>query len=186
MPKNLKDDIDHPMLDLVAMFALLGCEPRWSCCGFDYPGQPYWKSHLYGHKQILFPSNPRTIELLSLVMDDDLLTQDGWHGIIRKLPHQTTTLMLTATHEREDHPWMNRDSVHYAEVPLTQIQRLEDHLLKLRSHFEDQVILTDTNATMVTAVRGWAFTPAEPWLIRKSELPYRLTPVAPPTENARC
>ena len=47
--KNLRDDIDVPIRKLVAMFALLGCTPLWSCCGFDYDGQPMHKTHEYGN-----------------------------------------------------------------------------------------------------------------------------------------
>jgi hypothetical protein len=46
--QNLEDDIDKPMKLIVGAAALIGAKPQWSCCGFNYDGQPAHKDHVYG------------------------------------------------------------------------------------------------------------------------------------------
>src|SRR3990167_575278 len=54
---RLEDDIDEPLKTCVMALALLGCEPVWSCCGFDYAGQPIHKSHEHGRCGIRLRDN---------------------------------------------------------------------------------------------------------------------------------
>src|SRR3990167_10289827 len=59
----LRDDIDQPIRNCVAYLALLGCNPVWSCCGFDYIGQPIHKSHEYGSSGFCLTDNEQTRRL---------------------------------------------------------------------------------------------------------------------------
>lgn len=57
---NLKDAIDTPLINVIAMMNLQGVETVWCCCGYDYPDQVQ-KSHSYGVLQICMKKNNEAV-----------------------------------------------------------------------------------------------------------------------------
>lgn len=162
--KSLEDDIDLPVKKCVAMMALLGLEPMFSCCGFDYHGQPYHKSHEYGQPYFMFHENG--INKQWLVAGGNGTVGMGWK--IRK--HVKGTLLMVNTVKGNPH-WRKKDCIHFSEEVVLNISWLEKALLSLSNNFMDSIILADTNQNYKSAgVRYWQYPAKEPWVIKKELL----------------
>jgi hypothetical protein len=156
---KLEDDVDLPIKKCVAMCALLGLEPLFSCCGFDYDGQPYHKSHQYGEPYIMFKSNPKTLSLLTYPPN----WKFGW--LMRK--HVQNTILLVLKVEGNPH-WRKKDCIHFAEELVISIAWLERFLSFQKDAFLDEIILCDTNQNYKkSGVRFWQYPPKEDWVIQK-------------------
>lgn len=161
--KNLEDDIDLPIRKCVAMFALLGFQPMFSCCGFDYKGQPYHKSHQYGHPYINFYMNDRNLEWIKTGR-----IGAGW--IMRVLTRGYVALELKIGMNPH---WRKSECIHFAEECVIGLQWLEGYLLgSYSNHFADCVELEDTNDLYIKKgkTKHWQYPPKNPWLIKKELL----------------
>jgi hypothetical protein len=177
--KNLKDDIDIPVRNLVAMFALLGCKPLWSCCGFDYDRQPMHKTHEYGDTYIVLTVSKRTLEViatlinhdvLKLCKQDELLNTDDW--IVWRAGNK---LLLRCDFDyvtnKTQYPWSMKSCIHYYEYAVIKIQDLERAILKLfGDKFADTAILYDTNNEIKQHLYNWQYPILENWIITKEDI----------------
>jgi len=175
---NLKNDIDNPIRNLVAMFALLGCKPLYSCCGFDYDGQPMHKTHEYGSTYIRLSANKSTADTLkklsereiierTLVWDVKDISSDKW--IVWATP-KFAQLMCDFDYEtsKMGYPWAFSSCIHFYEYGVIRINYLESAVKRLFiSEFADEIVLKDTNKLQPGA---WQYPVLEDWIIKKEEI----------------
>lgn len=156
---RLEDDIDLPIKKCVMALALLRCEPTFSCCGFDYDGQPFHKSHQYGEPYIRMKNNIYSVSLSTNPISK------GWNfemvygvdvGLTWKAPANPS--------------WRDPKCIHFSEEIVIAIQWLEDRLLKASDNFMVSAILKDTNHENRKSLKYWQYPPKEDWLIKKSDL----------------
>jgi hypothetical protein len=159
---NLEDDIDFPIRNSVAILALADCHPIFSCCGFDYIGQPYHKSHQYGEPYIMLEATTKSKYLLG--------------GISSKLPYgwvvsfRNGVLYLEQRITANPH-WREKNSIHFSEEIVIGLNELEKQLyLYLRQDFLGEVILEDKNKEYVKTLKYWQYTPKNPWVITPDSL----------------
>ena len=155
--KNLEDDIDLPIKRCVAMLALLGCEPTFSCCGFDYDGQPIHKSHQKGFPYIRIKKNDISNPLAKLDLKGDWRFRDMGNEWALEL----TTFM--------NPHWRNPSCIHYSEECVIGINYLDDMLSKLSPSFRQKVVLEDTNLSHASRLKFWQYPPKNPWTILKDD-----------------
>lgn len=157
---TLEEDIDYPIHNLVAMCALAGMSPMFSCCGFDYHGQPTYKSHQYGEPYIMFK---RDQEMVILFDYQSKLFGCGWE-IRDKKSHVLLNLKVPMNPY-----WRDPKSPHFSEEMVIALNSLERLLYPLLSPlFKEWVILHDTNATNHSVhLRYWQYPPRTPWKITK-------------------
>lgn len=154
---KLEDDIDLPVKKCVAMFALLGFQPIFSCCGFDYHGQLYHKSHQYGEPYFMFSENEKSKSLIGV-------KYGAWIGEKRH------AILLIAKVKGNPH-WRKKDCIHFSEECVISIGALERWLLSNTSIMVDTITLQDTNQNYKkSGIRHWQYEPKEPWIIRKDLL----------------
>lgn len=160
----LEDDIDAPIKRCVAMCALLGLNPLFSCCGFDYRGQPYHKSHQYGEAYIMLGRNKLSEQWLVHYGNGSIVA--GWK--IKK--HVQNTLLLV--HKVPGNPyWRKKDCIHFSEETAIGISYLEKSLMTLSDNFMSAVVIEDTNQNYKkSGVRYWQYPPKKPWVIQKELL----------------
>ena len=167
----LKNDIDVPVRSLVVMLALLGCEPLFSCCGFDYDGQPSHKTHEYGCVYFQMRSNNWSNIVLATLENSKIINK-----LTNKSPDWEwwkikDTLFLrsafTLFHDK-NYPWVtSEDCIHYSEVGVLNIDRLEKALWGLRERFSDVAEIVDTNHVYKNDrnIRNWQYPTLEPWSV---------------------
>lgn len=156
--KKLEDDIDEPIKKCVAMLALLRCEPTFSCCGFDYDGQPFHKSHQYGEPYVRMKSN-----LYSLALTSQPL-QYGWQAAM-------VVGEVTLVWKSHGNPhWRNTNCIHYSEEIVGAIGWLEWALSQNKDKMLDEVTLEDTNKKNRGINRFWQYPPKKDWVVRKKDI----------------
>jgi hypothetical protein len=169
---TLEQDIDAPIKKCVMALALLGCEPMWSCCGFDYDGQPLHKSHQYGSTGFALRDNPHTRFAMERLAAAGLSFQgyaNAWRVRYQAGHYGDDKCYLNADIETKN-TWPDKDSIHYSEPAVIAIQILEDYLLSQSSLFVDRVSLTDTNVEFQQRFHWWQYPTKAPWIIRKTDL----------------
>ena len=172
---NVEYDIDIPIRTLVAMFALLGCEPLWSCCGFDYDGQPTHKTHEYGGTFVCLNNIERSQEIIKILMEKGQVVNlksetDKWETWTRK---QSIYLRsdFDYYHRKWKYPWSTKSCIHYPELALIKIDIMEKALIYyFKDEFADKVILSDTNKKQKIGLRNWQYPILEDWAIRKDDI----------------
>jgi len=172
---SLQDDIDAPMRLIVAMLALLGCEPLFSCCGFDYDGQPLHKTHEYGCAYIQMRSNTWSNSVLATLENSKII-----HKLTSKSPNWEWWKIknifylrsaFTLEHDKVKYPWVSsRTCIHYSEVGVLNINRLEKALWGLRGYFADTVEIVDTNYSYRndSTIRSWQYPSLDPWIVTRN------------------
>lgn len=158
--KNLEDDIDEPIKLCVAMLALLGCEPVYCCCGFDYDGQPYHKAHQYGRPYIKMRANSHSVGFLAISQKK----LGMWYA-----SGNNAFVDLQVMADMNPH-WRKEECIHFAEECVISINRLEKILWSLKNSMKDIAILLDTNATASKQMRAWQYPPKKSWEIKKSHI----------------
>ena len=178
--KNLKDDIDIPIRKLVVMFALLGCKPLWSCCGFDYDGQPMHKTHEYGNAYIRLLNNKQSCKVADRLFDEKVIEKRvtdiseidsdrwvGWQADGHLQLHCDFDYVTTKTH----YPWSMKSCIHYYEYAVIRIAELEQAMLKLfANEFADTVTLCDTNKYIRQHIHSWQYPALEDWVVTKEDI----------------
>lgn len=178
--KNLKDDIDTPIRKLVAMFALLGCEPIWSCCGFDYEGQPMHKTHEYGNLYIRLTLNDCTIRVINKLHSEKIIKQLLFN--ITEIACADWVVWGDANFVQLDcdfdywiseqgYPWSFSSCIHYYEYGVIKIYQMEEIVKRLFvDDFADEVTLKDSNKAQQTLIKNWQYPALEDWIITKEDI----------------
>lgn len=172
---NLKNDIDLPVRRLVAMLALLECSPMWSCCGFDYDGQPMHKTHEYGNTYLAMQYTMRSRSILKILVagkwirprSDDTNQWEYWIN--------NHTLYLRSDfdffHRRDKYPWSLQNCIHFPELAVAKIKELE---LLIMAYFEDEfresVVVKDTNLNQKRFASNWQYPTLEDWIVTLSDV----------------
>ena len=157
--ENLEDDIDLPIRKCVALLALLGCKPLYSCCGFDYDGQPFHKSHQYGIPYIkLLADNPA----FSFVYN---LTRIGTPWFCK-----TSRGVVDVLCEIKGNPhWRAEECIHFAEECIFVIDWMEKYLVSFKTAMMEEVVLEDSNKRALEIHKNWQYPSKSPWKILKSD-----------------
>lgn len=160
--EKLEDDIDTPIKKCVAMLALLGCEPLYSCCGFDYTNQPFHKSHQYGRPYIILKPNEHTLQVFYNLS----IRKSRWIG---HTGADNRICFLELMAGMNPH-WRKEECIHFAEECVSEIYWLENFLRGARECMVDSIVLEDTNFNVKNAIENWQYPPKKPWAIRKEEI----------------
>ena len=175
--RYLENDIDAPIKLLVSMLALLRCKTRFSCCGFDYDGQPLYKTHEYGVAYIQIKEDTHSIDLMTSLENDKTITRrgqrneniytHGWHWYT----HNGIVYLVSEFNKKLDdikYPWTEkRTCIHYSEQGALAIDYLEKALWTFREHFVNSIVLFDSNGSLKDVVHSWQYPALEPWVINK-------------------
>lgn len=162
---SLKDDIDLPIRKSVAMLSLLGFSPLFSCCGFDYKGQPFHKSHQYGEPYIMVSLDKYSSKWIGEEKSRDFI--NPWK--IKKFVRGS--LLIVLKDGKFNPHWRKKDCIHFSEECVLCISTLERTLLTLKDSFANEALILDTNQNYSkNGVRHWQYPPKEPWLVRKDLL----------------
>lgn len=157
---RLEDDIDEPIKRCVAALALLGCEPIWSCCGFDYLRQPLHKYHQYGRVFFVLRRNDHS--------DTFVEACPNWqHPACIEGGEECIDFHIDVKNVIPQ--WDNTDCIHYYEPFVGHIQALEDFLYRFSDLFAEEVTLHDTNNLFKERFRLWQYPVMADWVIRKSD-----------------
>lgn len=159
---NLREDIDLPIRKCVAMLALLGCKPIFSCCGFDYKGQPFHKAHQLGYPYIKLTNNIWTTKLQ--LESAHILYQGHWQ--FRDLGGEIVLEFISLMNPS----WRTQDCIHGSEEMVIGIDYLERFLGRFKSEFSEIVTLEDTNRSHKNVLKFWQYTPKTDWVIRRDDL----------------
>lgn len=160
--KLLEEDIDAPIRKSVAMIALLRCTPTFSCCGFDYEGQPIHKSHQYREPYIKMKDDMMsTILNLNLGL---LLSRYGW-----RFRTYGPEVILEFVSYMNPH-WSDPKSIHTSEECVIGVANLEMVLAKQHKDFMDAAIIYDTNEKHRGILQFWRYPPKRLWEVRKDYL----------------
>lgn len=158
----LEDDIDLPIRRSVAMVALLRCTPIFSCCGFDYEGQPFHKSHQYREPYIKMATDIMCTKLYTNL--GITLSKYGWHFRVNG-PETILELVLPMN------PHWNEDNcIHMSEECVIGIGNLEAILFTLKDEFAKEATIYDTNFVRRNVLRFWQYPPKQSWTVYKKNL----------------
>jgi len=159
---DLFDDIDIPIRASVGMLALLGCEPQYSCCGFDYVGQPFHKSHQYGRPYVILKKNPTTEEFVGLFLKENK-TWSAKRGALANLINLEVIV--------DGNPfWRKKECIHFSEECVICIEQLEKFLWQTRMSMADSAILCDTNVFAKEINKHWQYPPKRIWTVVKADI----------------
>ena len=165
---SLRDDIDEPIRECVMALALLGCEPMWSCCGFDYEGQPMHKQHEYGRVGFLLTDSEATWGMVERFKASGVPFKEKWR-FEGRVNDGVLSAAMWAEFEREG-SWQDKDCIHYSELGITYTRYLLEFLLSLRSEFQSRVVLRDTNVVYKERFPHWQYPPKADWVIEAGDI----------------
>jgi len=170
--KYLENDIDVPIKLIVSMLTLLSCKTRFSCCGFDYDGQPFHKTHEYGVAYVQMKEDICSDIVMKTLYENKYIVkgqnekknQGKWRWNTRN-----GIIYLESEFNKEyDNIWgTKRTCVHYSERGALAIDYLERALWTLRKYFVDSVTIYDSNKRIKDVVHSWQYPALEPWTIEK-------------------
>ena len=167
----LEKDIDEPIRKVIALLALLGCKSAWSCCGFDYAGQPIHKSHQYGVCGIALLDTKRARKIVKFIEASDGLPfqnrNNAWKWSYYTL--YGDDLIYIQSDIETKNTWPDKDCIHYSEPGVIAIGLLENFLIKFKDDFLESVIVKDHNAIYKKRYQNWQYQPKADWLIQKSD-----------------
>lgn len=168
---SLEFDIDVPIKRCVMMLSLLGLETMWSCCGFDYAGQPIHKSHQYDLTSFVIRYSDRSVWLRDMIDQrgmDFINYHNGWR--IAYGEHYGRQLCYLSADTRTSNAWPDRRSIHYSEPAAIAIAHLEKFLDSLSGQFLNETIVVDTNDEFQKAYTWWQYPPRADWVIHRSDV----------------
>ena len=175
--KSLENDIDLPIKTIIGMFALMGCWPKFSCCGFDYEGQPIHKTHEYGNAYVMLDDNYNTEEVVKFLVGEELLVEtttektSQWRTWkIEKHKQVFVALAFDWLESKREYPWTKTNCIHYAEKGVIGLDYLKKHLYRLRKSFLEEITLIDTNKQQHKNLAYWQYPALKSWKINKEEL----------------
>jgi hypothetical protein len=163
---KLEDDIDAPIKNCVGMLALLGCEPTYSCCGFDYTGQPFHKSHQYGRPYIIMRSNSRTLDFVQILLHQ----KSTWY--VDTIDKNFCAVQVMCGMNPY---WRKEECIHFAEECVIAISWLEKILFQLKTVMFPRIVIEDTNQSVKNDIEYWQYPPKSPWIVELSDIEESLT-----------
>lgn len=158
----LEDDIDLPIKKCVAMLALLGCGPVYSCCGFDYDKQPLHKAHQYGRPYFVLTANDISIQFIQFLYDK----KTQWYIGQGNHPKWMNLEFMAGMNPH----WRKEECIHFYEECLVGINRIENLLYQQKHIMKDEIELVDTNYLAKKSAKHWQYPAKEPWHIKKDLL----------------
>ncbi len=161
----LEQDIDLPIKRCVAAFALLGCKPLWSCCGFDYIGQPLHKYHQYGRIYFILGQSAMSGWFVKNFCEQ--LTQ--WQSTPCTSRHMGEYYDCYVEIKNVIPQWNDKDCIHYHEPFAGYIQHLEDFLYNLTDLFADTALVHDTNGSFKKGLNYWQYPQMPEWIVCKAD-----------------
>jgi hypothetical protein len=171
--KMLENDIDVPIRTIVGMFALLGCKPLFSCCGFDYSGQPIHKTHEYGNAYVMLSDNDNTRKAIEVLSDMKFLTDkkektSQWRTWTDE-KHKISFIALAFdwAERQSDYPWTMKNCIHYSERGVIGLHNLRKTLYRFRDSFLDVSIVDDSNEKQNESLAYWQYPALKSWIISK-------------------
>ncbi len=169
--QNLEYDIDTPIKSVVAMLALLGCQPIWSCCGFDYAQQPYHKSHQYGTCGVALLDDAAVIKLQEYFTSADL----PYQNMVNRWQFQRGScyddkICYLRSDIVTNNTWPAKDSIHYSEPGTIALGILKTFLVSLQSEMQTNCVLRDYNHVYKSRYPDWQYPPLEDWLIQRDAI----------------
>lgn len=159
---KLEDDIDFPIKKCVAMLALLGCKPLYSCCGFDYEGQPYHKSHQYGRPYFILTASESTFNFIDFLRRNRTL----WYASQGANSSVVNIELMAGANPH----WRKEECIHFSEECVINIYRMEKILERAKDFMADEADLMDSNEGAKKEIKYWRYPPKEPWRILKKDL----------------
>ncbi len=168
---RLENDIDAPIKRTVALLALLGCEPVWSCCGYDYHGQPVHKNHKpYGTCWVRMKENESSLWLVDEVKSNP----PEYNDIFRMWEACKTTVYkhqytVVQSEFGAGSSWPDRNCIHFSEAAAIALSVMETYLCQFEDRMLDSVELGDYNAEYRERFPHWEYPPKESWVVRKEE-----------------
>lgn len=177
---SLLDDIDKPIFRTIALLNLYGLKTSWTCCGFNYKDQPYWKSHTYGRPYFAFtiPSYKKlkdltVVQKICKLIDNDIFSNSGiWVMAIKRRQQQGMSAQIGCYFSPEKGDWNDPRCIHSYEVIISAIEYLNQEILKHKKKFASEACLSDFNRHMrenTPLKDNWQFEPKEDWIIKKSD-----------------
>jgi hypothetical protein len=167
----LENDIDAPIRSVVAMLALLGAETLWSCCGFDYAGQPSHKAHTYGYTYIVMRDTPEIVEFGRSFLVADIPFQyypNNWRFSSR--PHYGDMICHLQVDIKTGNIWSDPEAIHYSEPGTIAIGLLKRFLFSLKDEFRANAVIGDFNEVYRQRYPDWQYPALKPWIINRSEI----------------
>jgi hypothetical protein len=164
----LEQDIDSPIKKCVMALALLGCSPIFSCCGFDYSGQPLHKTHQHGTAYIMMEDNNVSRHVISEMRNSIMPFMETW--VVYQHENDGMDVVSLTTNIVRPKYWNDISCIHFSELGATRLQYLEDFLMSLSDSFDEEVTLKDSNETYQDRFPWWQYPPKKPWTIRKPDL----------------
>lgn len=161
----LEHHIDAPIKNCIMGLNLLGLTTKWSCCGFDYQGQPSFKSHVHGRPHVVVDyCNGKLLDRLVYIA-----MRSGWKLELSQVSC-TNAWQLSSQSSLNQGSWARTDSAHFHEGPNTKIKSLEHALMSLWEYMNDLVVLRDQNHVMETIYEHWQYKGLDDWEIKKVDL----------------
>jgi hypothetical protein len=164
---KLEDDIDAPMKNSIAMMALLGMEPTWCCCGFNYEGQPAYKDHSLGYMYVMLKNIDRSFSVFQKMIKSKFWEVGAFEINLCKCD-LIPFFSLRKAIVRPGY-WNTSTSVHLHELGATGIKYLEQMLLEQKEDFATRTLLTDTNEKY-RKTTSWQYPGRKPWNILKKNI----------------
>lgn len=172
----LENDVDEPIKWTVAALTLLGVQPVFSCCGFNYVGQPLHKRHTVGTTYISVLANAEFNTLCEeLNQYSDHLRGWWWEivngsGLYKEDQHGQ--IYFSETWARHGVPeWDDPLCIHYSEMAALAIRSMN---VTLYRNFWDKIhlsaVLTDSNGHYQSGVSAWQYPAKKEWLITREWL----------------
>jgi hypothetical protein len=161
---SLESDIDSPIRNCVMGLALLGCEPQWSCCGFDYANQPIHKSHQTGRCYFVLKNPIKTLAMFNVLVQMKIPLGDYWECQAKQ-----GMIDFHADFKNIITQWDSNNSIHYAEQATQFIRYLELALVSMKYELADSYTLTDTNSMYRWYFPEWQYPPKESWTFTKEQ-----------------
>lgn len=170
---SLEQDIDEPVKSCVMAFGLLGCNPMWSCCGFDYEGQPIHKAHHYGWVYFALTLNPVTKTFINIFLKTpNWFFADTWKVNLTFNDGVKTVWFQNPFIQIKD--WDDEECINYSEIAATRIRYLEYFFATLKDNMADSFTLIDQNAKYKRRFPFWQYPTKEPWTFAKEDLMKRI------------
>ena len=147
-------------------FALLGCSPLWSCCGFDYHGQPIHKFHQYGRIYFILRDSIRTKRLWEDALHLHLIGGKTWEFLFLQQSHVWD---LHIDFKNVIPQWSDEHCPHYSEQAVQYINQMEQFLVMFRDDMLDVATVVDSNSIYKKVFRHWQYPSKGPWTFTKQD-----------------
>ena len=172
---HVGDDIDEPVKTALMGLALLGCDPLWSCCGFDYMGQPIHKSHQYNYTWFVLNDSPTARWLHTEWLGNPPSIKDSYNYWKMWGHRQFGNIHWTLSADlKRGNTWPDENDPHFSEPGVIAIAQLENWLEKYIYAMADEVVLHSANEEYRREFPHWQYPILPNWTVTKDEFASRL------------